>query len=158
MLAKRIMHECVKKLLGTVENSEEVEIESLCQVLKTVGQLLGTQKACVHMDVYFTHMKELAKSLNVSSSMQFVLQDLIELCSHKWEKAAAEKESFNRQISMSCSGSRRSDNLNQEHGPDGWVVAGGNFLPRVPPKASDLSIFLTSTASMLGSKEAEVGW
>ncbi|KAG2756541.1 hypothetical protein P692DRAFT_201908493 [Suillus brevipes Sb2] len=35
----------------------------------------------------------------------------------------------------------------KEHGPDGWAVAGGNSLPRVPPKASDLSIFLTSTTS-----------
>lgn len=74
------------------------------------------------------------------------------------EKAATEKESFNRQISMSCSGSRRG-------GPDGWAVAGGNSLPQVPPKASDLLIFLTHhfrlvdklVASALESKEAEVG-
>ncbi|KAG1719659.1 hypothetical protein EDD22DRAFT_757868, partial [Suillus occidentalis] len=48
----------VKWQLGTIKNSEEVEIKSLCQLLKTVGQLLGTQNACAHMDVYFTRMKE----------------------------------------------------------------------------------------------------
>jgi len=74
MLTERIMHECVKKLLGNVENPEEEEIESLCQLLKTVGQLLDTPKARAHMDVYFTRMKELGKSLNVSSRMQFMLQ------------------------------------------------------------------------------------
>lgn len=74
MLTERIMHECVKKLLGNVENPEEEEIESLCQLLKTVGQLLDVPKARAHMDVYFTRMKELCKSLNVSPRMQFMLQ------------------------------------------------------------------------------------
>ncbi|KAG0708593.1 hypothetical protein DFH29DRAFT_987076 [Suillus ampliporus] len=161
MLTERIMHECVKKLLGNVENPEEEEIESLCQLLKTAGQLLDTPKARAHMDVYFTRMKELGKSLNVSSRMQFMLQDVIELRERKWvsrnavaapttiaavhelaakEKAAAEKESYNRQISMSRGGSRRGGDRNQEHGPDGWAVAGGS-VPRAPPKAGDLSQF-----------------
>lgn len=74
MLTERIMHECVKKLLGNVENPEEEEIESLCQLLKTVGQQLDVPKARAHMDVYFTRMKELCKSLNVSPRMQFMLQ------------------------------------------------------------------------------------
>ncbi|KAG2366166.1 armadillo-type protein [Suillus spraguei] len=141
MLTERNMHECVKKLLGNVENPKEEEIESLCQLLKTVGQLLDTQKARAHMDVYFTRMKELGKSLNVNSRMQFMLQDIIELRDRKWvsrnvaavhelaakKKAAAEKEYFNRRISI--------------HGPDGWAVAGGNSVPRAPPKAGYLSQF-----------------
>jgi translation initiation factor 4G len=80
MLTERIMHECVKKLLGNVENPEEEEIESLCQLLKTAGQLLDTPKARAHMDVYFTRMKELGKSTNVSSRMQFMLQ----VCNESW--------------------------------------------------------------------------
>ena len=74
MLTERIMHECVKKLLGNVENPEEEEIESLCKLLTTVGSLLDTPKARAHMDVYFSRMKELCKSLNVTSRMQFMLQ------------------------------------------------------------------------------------
>jgi len=74
MLTERIMHECVKKLLGNVENPEEEEIESLCKLLTTVGQILDTNKARAHMDVYFSRMKELTKSGNVSSRMQFMLQ------------------------------------------------------------------------------------
>ncbi|KIK09261.1 hypothetical protein K443DRAFT_83134 [Laccaria amethystina LaAM-08-1] len=84
MLTERIMHECVKKLLGNVENPEEEEIESLCKLLTTVGASLDTQKARAHMDVYFSRMKELTKSLNVSSRMQFMLQDIIELRERKW--------------------------------------------------------------------------
>ena len=74
MLTERIMHECVKKLLGNVENPEEEEIESLCKLLTTVGALLDTPKARAHMDVYFSRMKELCKSQNVTSRMQFMLQ------------------------------------------------------------------------------------
>ena len=74
MLTERIMHECVKKLLGNVDNPEEEEIESLCQLLRTVGRLLDVPKAHAHMDVYFSRMKELGKSSNVSSRMQFMLQ------------------------------------------------------------------------------------
>lgn len=74
MLTERIMHECVKKLLGNVENPEEEEIESLCKLLSTVGQLLDTPKARAHMDIYFTRMNELCKSPNVNSRMQFMLQ------------------------------------------------------------------------------------
>ena len=54
MLTERIMHECVKKLLGNVDNLEEEEIESLCKFLTTVGNSLDIQKAQVHMDVYFS--------------------------------------------------------------------------------------------------------
>ncbi|KAG1718157.1 armadillo-type protein [Suillus lakei] len=158
MLTERIMHECVKKLLGNVENTEEEEIESLCQLLKTVGQLLDTPKACAHMDVYFARMKELAGSLNISTRMQFMLQDIIELRDRVWmnrnsapttiaavhvlvakERAAAE-ESLNRQMSMSRGGSRRGGDRNQEHGPDGWAAADGS-VPQVTPKASDMSQF-----------------
>ncbi|KIK97976.1 hypothetical protein PAXRUDRAFT_742412 [Paxillus rubicundulus Ve08.2h10] len=161
MLTERIMHECVKKLLGNVENPEEEEIESLCQLLKTVGQQLDVPKARAHMDVYFTRMKELCKSLNVSPRMQFMLQDVIELRERRWvgrgavsapttiaavheaaakEKAVAEAQNYQRQISMSRGGSRRGGDRNAESGPDGWTTA-GSAVPRPPPKAGDLSQF-----------------
>lgn len=167
MLTERIMHECVKKLLGNVENPEEEEIESLCKLLTTVGQLLDTAKARAHMDVYFSRMKELTRSGNVSSRMQYMLQDVIELRERKWisrnqvaapstiaqihegaakDRAAAEKESFQRQMSMSRGGSRRGADrggqFDQQAGPDGWAVAGGSTgPPRPPPKAGDLTNF-----------------
>jgi len=65
MLTERIMHECVKKLLGNVDNPEE-EIESLCKLLTTVGNSLDTR---AHMDVYFSRMKELTKSPHVTPRM-----------------------------------------------------------------------------------------
>ncbi|KAG5647073.1 hypothetical protein DXG03_001443 [Asterophora parasitica] len=163
MLTERIMHECVKKQLANVDNPEEEEIESLCKLVTTVGALLDTPKARAHLDVYFSRMKELTKNPNVSSRMQFMLQDVLELRERKWvtrnavtapttiaqiheaaakEKAAAEKESYQRQISMSRTGSRRGGDRGDypQVGPDGWAVA-GNGPSRPPPKAGDLSNF-----------------
>ncbi|KAE9400630.1 hypothetical protein BT96DRAFT_857110 [Gymnopus androsaceus JB14] len=160
MLTERIMHECVKKLLGNVENPEEEEIESLCKLLTTVGQMLDTTKARAHMDVYFSRMKELTKSPNVSSRMQFMLQDIIELRERKWttrnivaapttiakiheaaakEKAAQEKESHNRMNNnnMSRGGSRRGADRNEQPNADGWTTT----APRPPAKVGDLSKF-----------------
>ena len=59
---------------GNVENPEEEEIESLCELLTTVGGLLDTPKARAHLDVYFSRMNELCKSNSVGSRMQFMLQ------------------------------------------------------------------------------------
>ncbi|KAL1719721.1 hypothetical protein EV715DRAFT_251035 [Schizophyllum commune] len=156
MLTERIMHQCVQKLLGNVDNPEEEEIESLCKLLTTVGELLDTPRAHAHMD-------ELTKKPTVSSRMQFMLQDLIELRSRNWrartqaagpttiaqiheiaakEKAAQEKDAMHRQSTMSRGGSRRGgDRRDSEHvGPDGWTVAGSS-APRPPAKAGDLSKF-----------------
>ncbi|KAI5116077.1 hypothetical protein M0805_003834 [Coniferiporia weirii] len=163
MLTERIMHECIKKLLSNVDNPEEEEIESLCKLLTTVGQSLDTSKARGHMDVYFSRMKELAKSNNVSSRMQFMLLDIIELRSRGWsarnlvaapstlaqiheaaakEKVQQEKDSLARSMGMSRGGSRRGhdrDGNAQQVGPDGWAVASGPSRP--VSKAGDLSNF-----------------
>ena len=100
MLTERIMHKCIKQLLVNVENPEEEEIEGLCQLLRTVGQLLDVPKTRAHMDVYFSRMKGLCKNKNVSSRAQFMLQvvalvilllflsycqDVIELRERKWQ-------------------------------------------------------------------------
>ncbi|KAI0250915.1 armadillo-type protein [Lactifluus subvellereus] len=84
MLTERIMHECIKKLLVNVENPEEGEIESLCELLTTVGSLLDTPKARAHLDVYFSRMRGLTKNKNVSARMIFMLQDVIELRERNW--------------------------------------------------------------------------
>ncbi|KDQ50870.1 hypothetical protein JAAARDRAFT_41657 [Jaapia argillacea MUCL 33604] len=161
MLTERIMHECIKKLLSNVENPEEEEIESLCKLLTTVGQLLDTPKTKQYMDIYFTRMRELVKNPKVSSRMTYMLQDLVELRERKWiprsqlaapstisqvhehaarDKANAERQNHERQMaSMSRGGSRRGHERGgdqQQHNADGWTTTG-----RPPAKAGDLSNF-----------------
>ena len=74
MLTQRIVRECIKKLLGDVDNPGEEEIEKLCRLLMTVGKSLDTPKARADMDIYFTRMKELGKSNNVAPRIRFMLQ------------------------------------------------------------------------------------
>ncbi|KAJ6541560.1 armadillo-type protein [Mycena capillaripes] len=175
MLTERIMHECVKKLLGDVENPEEKEIslESLCTLMTTVGLLLDTQKARAHMDVYFSRMKELAKSRNFSWGVRFMLQDVIELREHKWgarnqvtapttiaavheaaarERAMQEKESYNRTMSMPRGGFQRGADRGEFAGPDGWTKLASGKAPRPPPKVRDLSNFGKISYNSKGGK------
>ncbi|KAM6502678.1 Armadillo-type fold, partial [Amanita muscaria] len=72
-----------KKLLGSVQDPKEEEIESLCKLFTTVGALLDKPKARAHLDVYFQRMQLLRK--DVSPRIQFMLQDLIELHDRKWQ-------------------------------------------------------------------------
>lgn len=74
MLTERIMHNCVKELLSNVKYPEEEQVETLCQLLKTVGQLLDTTKVRVLMDAYFVSMKQLGNNPDVSVRMQLMLQ------------------------------------------------------------------------------------
>ncbi|KAI6046354.1 hypothetical protein EDC04DRAFT_2888042 [Pisolithus marmoratus] len=141
--------------------TEQEEIESLCQLLRAVGQLLDVPKARAHMDVYFQRMRELCKSPNVSPRMPFMLQDVIELRDREWQpcnvgnapttlaalhetatkvKAVQETQAFHRQFSISYGGSKRSAGRNAEPAPDSWAVAGGS-QPRLLNKAGDLSHF-----------------
>ncbi|KAF9450125.1 ARM repeat-containing protein [Macrolepiota fuliginosa MF-IS2] len=113
MLTERIMHECVKKLLGDVNSPEEEEIEGLCQLLTTVGSLLDTQKARAHVDVYFMRMKELAKSSKVGPRTQSMLQDTIKLRERGWvtgNRTTREEEHLRWQINISPGGSQDGGN------------------------------------------------
>ena len=73
MLTERIIHECIKKLIGNIDNPEEGGIEWLCRLLTTVGKLLDSPKARAYMDIYFTRIKELEKSSGITPRIKFML-------------------------------------------------------------------------------------
>ena len=74
MVTKRVMHECLEALLGNLDITGEEGIEGLCRLLMTVGGLLSSGKARFHVDSYLARVKELAKSRNVTSRVQFIVQ------------------------------------------------------------------------------------
>ena len=102
MLTERIMHECIKMLLGNFDDPKEEEIESLCRLLTTIGKLFDNPKVRAHMDIYFARIEKLGKISNATPRMQFMLQvnsvvhlqsmihshsliqDIIELRQRKW--------------------------------------------------------------------------
>ena len=74
MLTERIMHECVKKLVDYEGIPDEAEVESLCNLLKTIGQPLdSTEKGPKMMDAYFTKINEMIVIEGLPSRLRFML-------------------------------------------------------------------------------------
>jgi translation initiation factor 4G len=70
MLTELIMQRCILKLL---DEPTEDDIESVCQLLKTVGAALSGSKGKESMDMYFERMKELSGSAHISQRIRFML-------------------------------------------------------------------------------------
>ncbi|XP_072986644.1 eukaryotic translation initiation factor 4G-like [Typha latifolia] len=86
MLTERIMHECIKKLLGQYPNPDEEDIEALCKLMSTIGEMIDHSKAKEHMDAYFDMMLNLSANQKLSSRVRFMLKDSIDLRKNKWQQ------------------------------------------------------------------------
>ncbi|RZR88788.1 hypothetical protein BHM03_00016414 [Ensete ventricosum] len=86
MLTERIMHECIKKLLGQHQNPDEEDVEALCKLLSTIGEMIDRPKAKDHMDAYFDMMTKLSTNQNLSSRVRFMLRDAIDLRKNNWHQ------------------------------------------------------------------------
>ncbi|KAK7373490.1 hypothetical protein VNO80_06900 [Phaseolus coccineus] len=86
MLTERIMHECIKKLLGQYQDPDEEDIEALCKLMSTIGEMIDHPKAKEHMDAYFEMMRSLSNNMNLSSRVRFMLKDVIDLRRNKWQQ------------------------------------------------------------------------
>ncbi|TVU15016.1 hypothetical protein EJB05_38514 [Eragrostis curvula] len=84
MLTERIMHECINKLLGEYQNPDEEDLEALCKLMSTIGEMIDHPRAKVHMDFYFDIMQKLSQNCKLSSRMRFMLVDVIDLRRNKW--------------------------------------------------------------------------
>ncbi|XP_065859081.1 eukaryotic translation initiation factor 4G isoform X2 [Euphorbia lathyris] len=86
MLTERIMHECIKKLLGQYQNPDEEDVEALCKLMSTIGEMIDHPKAKEHMDAYFDRMFKLSNNMKLSSRVRFMLKDAIDLRRNKWQQ------------------------------------------------------------------------
>ncbi|KAF8412496.1 hypothetical protein HHK36_000461 [Tetracentron sinense] len=86
MLTERIMHECIKKLLGQYQNPEEEDIEALCKLMSTIGEMLDHPKAKEYMDAYFDMMKKLSNNVKLSYRVRLMLKNAIDLIKNKWQQ------------------------------------------------------------------------
>ncbi|KAK4372335.1 hypothetical protein RND71_007719 [Anisodus tanguticus] len=86
MLTERIMHECIKKLLGDYQNPDEENVEALCKLMSTIGVMIDHAKAKEHMDAYFDRMEKLSNNMKLSSRVRFMLKDSIDLRKNKWQQ------------------------------------------------------------------------
>ncbi|KAI4364681.1 hypothetical protein MLD38_020738 [Melastoma candidum] len=86
MLTEKIMHECIKKLLGQHQTPHEEDIEALCKLMSTIGEMIDHPKARDHIDAYFERMEMLSNEMSLSSRVRFMLKDSIELRKRKWQQ------------------------------------------------------------------------
>jgi len=158
MLSEKIMHQCVGKLLfSNFENPEEEDLESLCNLMKTIGKKLdNNEKAQKHMNLYFEKIEELSKRKSIPSRIRFMLQDVYELRKDHWKSrtvaqgpktiaqihqdAEKEKKDMEKLRNSGRSGSghngMKSDYRNNRQSQDGW-----NTPKSQSRNAGDLSHF-----------------
>ncbi|XP_010524450.1 PREDICTED: eukaryotic translation initiation factor 4G-like [Tarenaya hassleriana] len=86
MLTEKIMHECIKELLGYSEDPDEENIEALCKLMSTIGEMIDQPKAKALIDAYFGKMTMLSNKQELSSRMRFMLKDSIDLRKNKWQQ------------------------------------------------------------------------
>ncbi|KAL1710156.1 armadillo-type protein [Schizophyllum commune] len=84
LLTERIMHLCVRQMLGNVDSPKDDNMEGLCVLLTTVGELLDRPCARAYMDVCFTCIRALSRSPSLSSRVQLMLLDVIEQRERNW--------------------------------------------------------------------------
>ncbi|KAJ3681783.1 hypothetical protein LUZ60_014356 [Juncus effusus] len=86
MLTERIMHECIKKLLGPSQNPDEEDIEALCKLMSTIGEMIDQPRAKEHMDIYFDIIAKLSNNKRYTSRVKFMLKDTMDLRKNKWQQ------------------------------------------------------------------------
>ncbi|KAI0489165.1 hypothetical protein KFK09_029007 [Dendrobium nobile] len=86
MLTEGIMHGCIHKLLGQYQNLDEENIEALCKLMSTIGEMIDHSRTRERMDAYFEVMEQLSTNQKLSSRVRFMLKDTIDLRKNKWQQ------------------------------------------------------------------------
>jgi len=140
MLTERIMHECIKKLLGQYQDPDEENIEALCKLMSTIGEMIDHPKAKEHMDAYFERMKVLSMNMNSSSRVRFMLKDAIDLRKNKWQqRRKVEGPKKIEEVHRDAAQERQSQAGRSGRGPGNNQSTRRNaidFSPRVSPMLS----------------------
>ncbi|KAI5298910.1 hypothetical protein KEM55_002794 [Ascosphaera atra] len=92
MLTERIMHQCIHKLVDFEGVPDEAEVESLCNLLRTVGEELDrSEKSHPIMGVYFDRIHMMMETEGLPSRLRFMLLDIIDLRKANWKSKDADK-------------------------------------------------------------------
>ncbi|KAI5067404.1 hypothetical protein GOP47_0017932 [Adiantum capillus-veneris] len=86
MLTERIMHECIRTLLGDYENPEEEDVEALCKLMSTIGYMIDQPMTREHIDAYLKRITRLSNNQKLSARIRFMLKDLIDLRRNGWQE------------------------------------------------------------------------
>ncbi|XP_011500682.1 PREDICTED: eukaryotic translation initiation factor 4 gamma 2 isoform X2 [Ceratosolen solmsi marchali] len=89
IVANPTLHKCIQQLLYHTRRSGSrgdptEEIECLCQIMRTCGRVLDTDKSALLMEQYFSRMSRMAKREDLPQRIRFMLRDVIELRLNGW--------------------------------------------------------------------------
>ncbi|XP_046748420.1 eukaryotic translation initiation factor 4 gamma 2 isoform X1 [Diprion similis] len=89
IVSESILHLCIRQLLperrrGGSRGDMAKDIECLCQIMRTCGRILDSDKARGLMNQYFRRMSVLAESSDLPLRIRFMLRDVIELRRDGW--------------------------------------------------------------------------
>ncbi|XP_058788831.1 LOW QUALITY PROTEIN: eukaryotic translation initiation factor 4 gamma 2 [Phymastichus coffea] len=88
IVSNSILHRCIQQLLdkrrGGSRGDQAEDIECLCQIMRTCGRILDTDKGALLMEQYFKRMSVLAKNSELPLRIRFMLRDCIELRQNGW--------------------------------------------------------------------------
>ncbi|KAG8391465.1 hypothetical protein BUALT_Bualt01G0190600 [Buddleja alternifolia] len=137
MLTERIMHSCINKLLGQHQNPDEENIEALCKLMSTIGEMIDHPKAKEFMDAYFDIMAQLSNNMKLSSRVRFMLKDAIDLRKNKWQqRRKVEGPKKIEEVHRDAAQERQAQSSRLARGPNmGSSVRRGppmDFSPRSP--------------------------
>nr|CAH7767903.1 unnamed protein product [Callosobruchus chinensis] len=84
ILSESILHRCIHELLVKRGDDPSEDLECLCQIMRTCGRVLDTDKGKNLMNQYFDRMKSLADNQELQPRIRFMLKDVIDLRSDGW--------------------------------------------------------------------------
>ncbi|XP_031783200.1 eukaryotic translation initiation factor 4 gamma 2 isoform X2 [Nasonia vitripennis] len=129
IVSNSILHKCIQQLLdkrrGGSRGDPAEDIECLCQIMRTCGRILDTDKGARLMEQYFNRMNSLAKSPELPLRIRFMLRDVIELRRDRWVPRKATSTEGPMPINQI-----RNDN--DEHSRPGGPLGGGPGGPGGP--------------------------
>lgn len=89
-----ILHRCIVQLCKKKNNIKHTveDFECLCQIMKTVGKLLDTERGKSLMDQYFSRMEKYANGNELPLRIKFKIQDVLDLRRNKWVPRTVQHE------------------------------------------------------------------
>ncbi|ENN83470.1 hypothetical protein YQE_00172, partial [Dendroctonus ponderosae] len=71
MLSEGILHRCIRELLVRRGDDPAEDLECLCQIMRTCGRILDTEKGKNLMEQYFYRMRSLAENMDLQPRIRY---------------------------------------------------------------------------------------
>ena len=86
LVTEKVIHGCIRKLLNDIVNPAHEDIESLCNLMTTIGSKLDQEKAQGYMTQYFERMTAMIQpEVGLPVRLKFMIQDIIDLRGNNWK-------------------------------------------------------------------------